>query len=260
MLRGHSSGVIPVETGIQPLSAEAQAVREALSKRGALFFHEMVSITGLLPTLVERGLAELAGAGIATADAFAGLRALLARQDKRRDLVEAAGRWSLLEANGNDFEAIARTLLKRYGVVFRSMLVRETNLPPWRELVRIYRRLEARGEIRGGRFVAGMSGEQFALVEAVERLREIRRTPAHGRCVAVSAADPLNLAGVITAGDRIRAAAANRIVYRDGIPLAVLEGEYVRSLIEVEPAIASDAAKALTGRPLISVVSGFVGR
>ena len=114
--------------------------------------------------------------------------------------------------------------------------------------------------IFGGCFVAGMSGEQFALSEAVERLREVRRTPPHGRCTAVSAADPLNLAGIVTAGDRVRAVAANRLVYRDGVPLAALEGDYVRSLTEVEPAVASDAARILTGRHALSVVSGFVGR
>ena len=157
-------------------------------------------------------------------------------------------------------ELQARTLLKRYGVVFRRLLAREANVAPWRDLARVYRRLEARGEIRGGRFVAGMSGEQFAAGDAVERLREIRRTPAHGRCLAVSAADPLNLAGIVTVGERVRAVAANRLVYRDGVPIAALEGEYVRSLAEVDPAVASDAARALTGNPALSVVSGFVGR
>ena len=98
-----------------------------------------------------------------------------------------------------------RSLLRRYGIVFRRLLAREANVAPWRELTRVYRRLEARGEIRGGRFVSGMSGEQFALADAVERLREIRRTPPDGRCLVISAADPLNLAGIVTAGDRVRA-------------------------------------------------------
>ncbi|HSS26670.1 MAG TPA: DEAD/DEAH box helicase [Usitatibacter sp.] len=235
--RSTSTGVTPAPDndvrGQAPagaLSAEAQAIRDALSKRGALFFHEMVSITGLLPALVERGLAELAGAGIATADAFAGLRALLARQDKRRDLVEAAGRWSLLEPNGNDFEAIARTLLKRYGVVFRSMLARETNLPPWRELVRIYRRLEARGEIRGGRFVAGFGGEQFAAADAVGKLRAVRKMEKIGERVVLSAADPLNLVGILTPEARVPAVHSNRILLEDGLPVAALEGGELRRL------------------------------
>src|SRR5688500_15794530 len=130
------------------LSSEAKTVREALEKRGASFFHEISAATGLLPTLVERGLAELAGAGLATADSFAGLRALLAPPEKRKALVEGAGRWSFLAYQGvQDYEAVARRLLTRYGVVFRTLLQRESQLPPWRELVRVYRRLEARGEI-----------------------------------------------------------------------------------------------------------------
>ena len=117
----------------------------------------------------------------------------------------------------------------------RRLLTRETNVATWRELTRVYRRLEARGEIRGGRFVTGMSGEQFALPEAVERLREVRRTAADGRLVTISAADPLNLVGIVTAGDRIRAAGRTRIVYRDGAPLAVMEGDFVRELPRLIP-------------------------
>src|SRR5262249_52829414 len=124
--------------------------------------------------------------------------------------------------------AQAWALLRRYGVVFRRILAREVDSVSWRGLVRACRRLEARGEIRGGRFVAGMSGEQFALPDAIDRLREVRRTPANGRLVTISAADPLNLTGIIAAGERVRSAAASRIVFRDGVPLAALEGEYVR--------------------------------
>src|SRR5205823_3534667 len=142
-----------VDPGME-FSSEAKAVQAVLEKRGASFFHELVAATSLLPTYVERGLAELAGAGVVTADSFAGLRALLAPPDKRKSLVEMAGRWSLLLSDhADDVEAIARTLLKRYGVVYRTLLQRESHLPPWRDLVRVYRRLEARGEIRGGRFV-----------------------------------------------------------------------------------------------------------
>src|SRR5919204_4189489 len=112
----------------------------------------------------------------------------------------------------------------------RRLLTREPMDVPWRELARVYRRLEARGEIRGGRFVSGMSGEQFALPDAVERLREVRRTAHDGRLLAIGAADPLNLAGIVTTGDRVRAAAASRVVYRDGVPVAALEGDYMRPL------------------------------
>jgi len=246
-------------------------VLDHLRARGASFEHELVAASGATEAAVRAALRDLVAAGVVASDGFGGLRSIIRASTGRPGTAghrsSIAGRWSLLsEAPVSADEAQsaidiqARTLLKRYGVVFRRLLARESNATPWRDLARAYRRLEARGEIRGGRFVAGMSGEQFALGEAVERLREVRRTPPHGRCVAVSAADPLNLAGIVTAGDRVRAVAVNRLVYRDGVPLAALEGEYVRSLTEVEPAVASDAARVLTGRPGLSVVSGFVGR
>ena len=212
-------------------SSEAKAVREALQGRGASFFHEIAKATGLLPSLVERGLAELAGAGVVTADSFAGLRALLAPPEKRKALVEMAGRWSLLDPQHvNDFETVARTLLKRYGIVFRSLLQRESDLPPWRELVRIYRRLEARGEIRGGRFVSGFGGEQFAAPDAVGRLRAVRKAEKPGEMVVLSAVDPLNLVGVLTPEARVAAVYRNRVLVRDGVPIAALEGAQVRRL------------------------------
>ena len=215
------------------LSSEAGAVREALQKRGASFFNELVNTTRLLPAFVERALAELAGAGLATADSFAGLRALLAPPEKRRALVETAGRWSLLVSERNDdVEAVARTLLKRYGVVFRSMLQRESGLPAWRELVRAYRRMEARGEIRGGRFVAGFGGEQFAAADAVGRLRAVRRMEALDELVVLSAADPLNLIGILTPQARIASVYRNRVLLRDGVPIAALEGGELRRLME----------------------------
>jgi len=240
MLREHATHWAPTIAGeaAEGLGSEAIALRGALEKRGASFFHELVQATGLLPALAERGLAELAGAGIATADSFAGLRALLARQDKRRALVEAAGRWSLFlppadapdERGQERVEAAARTLLKRYGVVFRSMLARETNLPPWREIVRVYRRMEARGEIRGGRFVSGFGGEQFAASDAVGRLRAVRKAGKPGERVVLSAADPLNLVGILTPEARVPAIHTNRVLLEDGLPIAALEGAELRRL------------------------------
>ncbi len=156
-------------------------------------------------------------------------------------------------------ETFAWTLLRRYGVMFRRLLARETAAVPWRDLARVYRRLEARGDIRGGRFVSGMSGEQFALGDAVERLREVRRTTPDDRLVTISAADPLNLTGLITPGDRIRVAAGNRVVFRNGVPCAAMEGDMIRMLSDVDPAIASDVAAAAAGRR-VPVVSGYVGR
>jgi ATP-dependent Lhr-like helicase len=228
-------------------SSEAKAVRDVLEKRGASFFHEIVKATALLPAYVERGLAELAGAGIATADSFAGLRALLAPPEKRRNLVETAGRWALLTAEkADDVEAVARTLLKRYGVVFRSLLQRESNLPPWRDLVRVYRRLEARGEIRGGRFVAGFGGEQFAAADAVGRLRAIRKAERIDELIVLSAVDPLNLVGILTPEDRVPAIHRNRVLYRDGLPIAAVEGGRLRRLAESD--LSDDKLRTLLAR------------
>ena len=256
--------------GWQGFSPASVRVLETLRSRGASFEHELVAASGGDEAAVRSALRDLVAAGLVASDGFGGLRSIIRTSTSRPGSAahrsSIAGRWSLLAegAPGTDAQSAidvqARALLKRYGVVFRRLLTREPNAMSWRELARVYRRLEARGEIRGGRFVSGMSGEQFALAEAVERLRDVRRTPAHGRPVAISAADPLNLAGIVTAGDRVRAVAANRLVYRDGIPLAALEGDYMRSLTDVEAAVALEAARTLTGRRTMSVVSGFVGR
>ncbi len=231
MLRQH---VLAAGESEAPVSAEARSVREALKNRGALFFNELVAATGLLPTLVERGLAELVSAGLVTADSFSGLRALLAPQHKRNGLVQGAGRWALSPLhNFSDGEAIARGLLKRYGVVFRALLQRES-LPPWRDLVKLYRRLEARGEIRGGRFVAGFGGEQFAAADAVGRLRAVRKLEKGEELVALSGADPLNLVGILTPDGRVPALAGNRVLLRDGVAIAAVEGGKLRRLAESE--------------------------
>jgi ATP-dependent helicase Lhr and Lhr-like helicase len=205
----------------------------------------------------------LTACGLAGSDGFSGLRTLLwsargrpARRDRRGQF---AGRWTAVRSGSTTLareaaiDVQAWTFLRRYGIVFRRLLGREANAAPWRELVRIYRRLEARGEIRGGRFVSGMSGEQFALPEAIERLREVRRSRPDGQLVTISSADPLNLVGVVTADERIRAAGRNRLVYRDGIALAVREGEVVRELTPIDPAIAADVAQALKPRRLAAL-------
>jgi ATP-dependent Lhr-like helicase len=236
LLREHAAhwGLASHDPGL--LSSEGAAIRTTLAKKGASFFNELVAATGLLPAFVERGLAELAGAGVATADSFAGLRALLAPADRRRTLIETAGRWSLLVSATDDAEAAvqtaARTLLKRYGVVFRTMLQRESQLPPWRDLVRVYRRLEARGEIRGGRFVAGFGGEQFAAPDAVGRLRAVRKMQKIDELVVLSAADPLNLVGILTPEARVAAIHRNRLLFKDGLPIAAVEGGDLRRLAD----------------------------
>jgi ATP-dependent Lhr-like helicase len=246
LLREHAAHW-SMEKDVPDFSSEARTVQEALEKRGASFFNELVNATRLLPAIVERALAELAGAGVVTGDSFAGLRALLAPADKRRALVETAGRWSLLASErSDDFEAVARALLKRYGVVFRSMLQRESGLPPWRELVRIYRRMEARGEVRGGRFVGGFGGEQFAAPDAVGRLRAVRKMEKIDELVVLSAADPLNLVGILTPQARVAAVHTNRLLLKDGIPIAALEGGQVRRL--ADSSFDEDRLKTLLAR------------
>jgi ATP-dependent Lhr-like helicase len=236
------------------LSESARTVFETLRTHGASFSRDLGN---------DSALTELVAAGLVTSDGFAGLRGLV---DKHTRTPGVAGRWSLSggapptpAATDDALERQARALLKRYGVVFRRILTRESNASQWRDLARVYRRLEARGEIRGGRFVNGMSGEQFALPEAVERMREIRRQPHDGRIVVISGADPVNLVGIITSGERVRALASTRIAYRDGIAISAIEGDYLRPLADVETAVASEAAALLAGRR-VPVSSGFVGR
>ncbi|HYA47430.1 MAG TPA: ATP-dependent DNA helicase, partial [Burkholderiales bacterium] len=249
MLREHAAlwrGASEADT--EELSSEAHAVYGALENRGASFFHELASATGLLRTQVERALGELAGAGLVTADSFSGLRALLAPSDRHRrrsrrkgsDVgVDTAGRWALLRGEGASddaarIEGIARSLLARYGVVFRVLLTRESRLPTWRELAAAYRRLEARGEIRGGRFISGFGGEQFALPDAVGRLRAVRKLEKNDEFIALSGADPLNLVGIVTPDARVAAITPNRVLFRDGLPIAALEGGKVRRLAASE--------------------------
>jgi ATP-dependent Lhr-like helicase len=255
------------------LSPDTAHTLENLSKAGALFFDELVKRTALLPSRVEQALGELVTQGCVTADSFEGLRALLAPQEKRTSFgkdvhrrrhkavtgVEFAGRWSLFrqltgatQATGDDtkqrddaLEVFARTLLRRYGVVFRRMLERESLSVSWFELSRLYRRLEARGEIRGGYFVSGVSGEQFALPEAIGLLRSIRKKGDKGELIALSGADPLNLLGILTPGRRVTAITGNRILLRDGLPIAVLEAGEMTVLERDTPEPAQIIERAL---------------
>jgi ATP-dependent Lhr-like helicase len=256
-------------SGAAPMSGRAQAALDALSVRGALFFDELAEATRLLRPQLEEALGELAALGLAASDSFSGLRALLVPSGQRKPPagmkrrgrvlsfdIESGGRWAMINRTapregGDEFrvaaiEYAARTLLARYGVVFWRLLTQEPGwLPPWRDLLRVYRRLEARGEIRGGRFVAGFSGEQFALPEAVGSLREIRRRPASGEWVSLSGADPLNLIGILTPGQRLSALTANRVVYRDGLPVAALTGGKAQFLTGLETADQWEAEKRL---------------
>jgi ATP-dependent Lhr-like helicase len=217
-------------------------------------------------------LAELVAAGLVSSDSFGGLRALLVPSRERRSIagrrrrakapgMDAAGRWALARRPGASkpetpalakaaeqaaVEHVARVVLRRYGVVFWRLLEREApGLPPWRDLLRVYRRLEARGEVRGGRFVAGFSGEQFALPEAIGELRKIRREPHSGSWISLSGADPLNLVGILTPGPRLAALTGNRLLYRDGLPMAALAAGEVQFLQAMDVATEWEAQKAL---------------
>jgi ATP-dependent helicase Lhr and Lhr-like helicase len=243
------------------LTDHARRVLDVLQSRGASFFSDLRTACQLTLEDTRLALGTLVASGLAASDGFSGLRALTRTVPDRGvggHRANFAGRWAATATPPSDgaaqeqaIEAQAWALLRRYGVVSRRVLARESLTVPWRDLSRLYRRLEARGEIRGGRFVSGLSGEQFALPLAVERLREVRRSKPDGRLQTISAADPLNLAGIITAGDRIRAAGRNRVVYRDGVPLAVLEGDAIRELTPMDPSTAAEVAQALYRRRVL---------
>jgi ATP-dependent Lhr-like helicase len=244
------------KSNLEP-SPRAQAVLDALKTHGASFFDELVAESGLLRPQVEDALGELVNLGLVNSDSFGGLRALLVPQEKRKPFgggrrrghvlpfdMDNGGRWALMRrAMSGDpklrdaaVEHMARTLLRRYGVVFWRMLGREAAfLPPWRELLKVYRRMEARGELRGGRFVAGFSGEQYALPDAVGALREMRRKAPSGEWVSISGADPLNLVGILTPGNKLSALTGNRILFKDGVPMAMLSGGKVEYTASIAP-------------------------
>ncbi len=270
-----------VDSTALPLSSTGKALLAAFETRGALFFGDLVNATGLLRTEVEKGLAELVAWGLVSSDSFAGLRALLVPSDRRRPLgggyrrrgriapfgVETAGRWARTHgrppiAEEQVAEAVAWQLLRRYGVVFRRLVQRETLLAPWRDILRVYRRLEARGEVRGGRFVGGFSGEQYALPEAIGLLRTTRREQGAEELIAVSGADPLNLVGILTPDEAVPAITTNRILYRDGVPIVVKEGEGKgeRFLVDV-PAEERDMLRgALLRRRPAPLVRTYLGK
>jgi len=278
-----------VDSDSANLSHLASDVYEHLAASGASFFADIVDSTGLLRSQAEDALGELVSWGLVTADSFTGLRALLTPSDKRpggdgkrrgRNAafgMEGAGRWALTRRgsstiaggpSGNagqaagelQLEKAAYTLLRRYGVVIRKLLDREGLAPPWRDLLRVYRKLEARGEIRGGRFVGGFSGEQFALPEAVGMLRTIRSTPKTGELVSVSAADPLNLVGIMTPGGRVSSLPSNRILFKDGEPIAMLEAGRTAFLIELGPSAEWEARNVLIRRKVPPQLRTYLGQ
>ncbi len=232
--REHLSWLLPPAEEKEPplLSSNAEKVYTALRERGAQHFHELKANTRLLPTQLEEGLSELIALGRVSSDSFAAMRPVAspsrsARWSPRTGGAPASsyasgGRWYLFPGSMESVtpeeraEAWARLLLQRYGVMFRDLLTRESLAPKWFELVSVYRRLEMRGEVRGGRFVEGVAGEQYALPEAVTALRELARTDASSGWCVIAAADPLNLQGVLNDENKITANRTNRLILKDG--------------------------------------------
>ncbi len=274
----HWTRLVQSQGEAAPLSSRAQKVLAYFATHGASFFDDLVEGAGLLRTELEDALAELVARGRVHCDSFAGLRALLVpasrrgsgRGSRRASLfgLQDAGRWAALPqapvtaqpARGHppeSVEHVARSLLRRYGVVCWRLLEREAAwLPPWRELVRVLQRLEARGEIRGGRFIAGLSGEQFALPEAIALLREVRRRACDGEFICVSAADPLNLAGTLLPGDKVPRIAGARLLLRDGLVVATLVAGDVAYAASLAPAEHAQAKQRLLRDPVVSTWTG----
>jgi ATP-dependent helicase Lhr and Lhr-like helicase len=231
----HGEAGRPDQSQNSGLSHGAQLVLAFLRERGASFFADIVRSTGKLKAEVETALWELVAAGLVTADGFDNLRSLIDPKRRAGQGIgrstrprHSAGRWALLHADAaierpRAIEAACWMLLRRYGIVIRDLLARESNLPTWRELLVGFRRLEDRGEIRGGRFVDGFLGEQFALPVAVESVRAMRNLPPAGETITLSAADPLNLIGILVPGDRVPAISGKTVSYRDGIVVLATE-------------------------------------
>lgn len=243
---------MPGETE-QNLSGCAEKVVVLLKAKGALFFMDLLQQSGLLKTQLEDALGELVNWGLVTSDNYAGLQALItpaskrpragARRGRKNPIsgFDNAGRWSLLPINPSgeslsdeNLELIAWILLDRYGVVFKKVLQRESNLPPWREFLKVYWRLEARGEIRGGRFVESVSGEQFALPTAIGTLKKIRKQVRKGEIIILSAADPLNLVGILLPGEKIGSSVYKQIVFRDGVAVALRDKNDVQYFVALD--------------------------
>jgi len=254
-------------TGTAQPSSRAREVLAYLTAHGASFFDDLIDGAGLLRSELEDALSELVARGRLRCDSYSGLRALLVpaskrgssrgggRRSRRRGQLHGglqdAGRWSIVDeavtaqvSAQQTIEHIAHVLLRRYGVVCWRLLEREAGwLPPWRELVRVLQRLEARGEIRGGRFIAGLSGEQFALPEAVAALRTVRLRPYDGQFLRISACDPLNLAGTLLPGDKVPRIAGARLLLRDGLVAATRVAGEVRIVDTTLSAAEQDAAR-----------------
>jgi ATP-dependent Lhr-like helicase len=289
------TNLAPAPAADDRLGGRAARVATYLAAHGASFFDDMLAGVHLLRAELEDALSELVVRGLVHCDSYAGLRALLVPPSRRASKrtsprgraawlgIQDAGRWSLVRprpasvsapsapsapsasaapaSDAASLEHVARVLLRRYGVVCWRLMEREPSwLPPWRDLVRVYRRLEARGEIRGGHFIAGLSGEQYALPDAIALLRHVRRQPLDGSLVCLAAADPANLLGTVVPGQKIARVAGARVLYRDGVPLATSVGGEVEWLADVGTEDRSPLRRALDGGPLSRIEPGTARR
>lgn len=266
------------------LSTAARKVEGHLRRKGASFFDDIVESTGLLKSQVEAGMAELVSQGLVVSDAYAGLRALLTPQANkppavpanRRDLrrkaafgIEHAGRWSLLpdlsetedeEVDYETLEYIIMVYMRRWGVLFRGLLDKESFAPPWRIVVRVLRRMELRGEVRGGRFIAQVSGEQYALEDTVDALRRVHKEPKTGELISISAVDPFNLLGGILPGSKVPNITSNRILFKDGVPVAVYTKKNTAFLSDFPEQDRWDMEKTLTRRKFPTKLRYYLGK
>ena len=252
--------------------ANAERILQILRQQGAMFSQDLEHHSGLMQIQLEQAIAELVARGLITADAFSPLRWLIRPEAEKRRRQKALrsrrgasqpgllGRWSVTVESptgmspASDSElfpdqarlaTVCEALLRRYGVVFRAVLERESLIPPWRHLLRYLRRMEDRGEVYGGRFVDGFSGEQFALPEAIGLLRRQVKTSMQRQLKVINATDPLNLGGIITAGVKTPAKAGNRILLVDGVPAARLQGDEIERLTPGEQVSSSEAERYL---------------
>ncbi len=241
----------------QPLSLSAERVRTFLAERGASFVDELARGTGFERSLIEEALSELVAQGLVTSDGFMGLRALIGETSgTTRATVAHAGRYALLPPSpGIDVEMLARTLLKRWGVVFRKLVERETAGVRWLDILRVLRGMEARGDVRGGRFVSGFAGEQYASREAVAALRRVRREEGRGELACVCGSDPLNLVGIILPGARVPAVASARVLFRDGVVIGTLVAGEVQFADEVSAGIEEALRRSAKRSPGLTTVA-----
>ena len=281
-LRGDLPWILPTagEISTTGLSSPAGEVVELLTTRGAMFAADLMSETRMLPSQLDDVLGELVTRGLVTADGFTGVRHLLASRQatksgrrrrtglaRQRNAHGNTGRWSLWRTDDDEnatetpvdqdpqtdhVEQWAWQLLRRWGVIFRDLLVRESGAPSWFALLQVYRRLEARGEIRGGRFVSGVAGEQFAAGDVVRQLRQLRDSePEKPEVVRVSAADPLNLVGILTEQARVPSTASNSVIWCNGQPATAIRSEEVQELSKLD-----DREKQLVDKAVETAMRG----